>query len=42
MDAPLVAAERDMGAAVPELETRLNYRHAYHAGNFADLVKLRP
>jgi 23S rRNA (adenine2030-N6)-methyltransferase len=39
MDAPLVAAERDMGAAVPELETRLNYRHAYHAGNFADLVK---
>jgi 23S rRNA (adenine2030-N6)-methyltransferase len=26
------------GSLVPQ-ETRLNYRHAFHAGNFADLVK---
>jgi 23S rRNA (adenine2030-N6)-methyltransferase len=30
---------RRVGGAAAPGETRLNYRHAYHAGNFADVVK---
>src|SRR5436309_1716629 len=36
---PLELRQRGIEAQVPSQRVALNYRHAFHAGNFADLVK---